>query len=656
MANGAANGTVSLADAADARPRIVVIVGTDIAHDALARRESLALVDAGLDVTILRPGSSGYREETLLGEVRILRVPVVWRHRDEADARRLDPRPAGPQAPVTDLRPAVLRSSGRGRSRRYAARLIRGMAGALRTVKGSLWRRGDRLVSRTGVGVRWRRMLPEVADFELAFGPVLDKLEWDALHAHDIQLVEVARQAAGRRLAAGRAAAVIYDAHEEIAGLPVGGTRTVRERAARISLERECLGDENAVVSVPERHVAAGALDKDPDPWDRHAAALRDLYRRLLGSDRVREPVTVTSLETMTERRQLRHDRASVVGLGPANMAGQAWAWAKALEQHVPGLRTEVMSVDRGSPLVFEADVLVPRARYADDHAWARGYEDHAIETWTHALLEAGRPLFGFRHGRDFTGDVPVLRAVGIEVGLLMHGSEIRNPRRHAGSTPWSPFRDPEEEFTALLQRKWDVLHPLVAAFDGPVFVSTPDLLDDVPRATFLPVVVDVRTWSTAAPVMERPRPVVLHAPSRASLKGTTHVEAAMEPLVAEGLIEYRRIEGLAPADMPSVVAGADIVLDQFSLGSYGVMAVQAMIARRVVVGHLTDGVRRAFPHPVPIVEGPPDQLGEVVRGLIADRRAARAAAEAGRIFALEVHGGARSAQVLIDALGLRGV
>ena len=128
-----------------------------------------------------------------------------------------------------------------------------------------------------------------------------------------------------------------------------------------------------------------------------------------------------------------------------------------------------------------------------------------------------------------------------------------------------------------------------------------------------------------------------------------------MRVLSAEGLVDYRRIEGVAPADMPSHLGQADIVLDQFSLGCYVVLAAQAMAAGSVVVSHVTQEVRSLCPVDLPIVESTPDQLVEVVRGLLIDRDGAVASAQAGRRYAADVHNGERSAQVLTAALGLRG-
>jgi glycosyltransferase involved in cell wall biosynthesis len=864
---------VSGAAESGAPAKIVMMVGNDIAHDTRVLKMGLTLADAGLDVTLLGYASSGHREEMVLGKVRILRVPVIWRMKEAAAARKASHRVPHLQVGLNparrralDLESAVRRreaESGGGRmvqlraqkmrARRFVARARGTVDRRLRNAEGEFWRVLDGATHRVRLGADWRRLLPDMDDYELAFGPVLDTLDWDVLHAHDVHMVGVASRAAARRRAQGRKALWVYDAHEYVSGLSIYGGRTIRKRAAYLDLEREYIRDAHAVVTVtqplaealqqdyrlkrtptvvvnspvlgagtlevdrsvreviglapevplvvysgavssargidtaieallemPEVHLAvvavphtktwaarnlakrafelgvtdrvhmlepvapdqvaafvssadvgilpllhfgshevalanklfeylhgglpllvsdckAGAqfvrehnvgrvhiagdsasfvrelrqlLTELPDvrariaadtelltpyAWDRQEAVLRDLYREILGPDRVHEPTESTSLESVHEGPLVRDDRPSVVGIGPANMAGQAWAWAKAIEEHVPGVRTEVLAVDRGSPLAFPADTIVRAATFARDGAWAQRFEAQALEHWTHALLEAGRPIFGHRHGTAFTGDVPILEAVGIKVGLLLHGSEIRNPRRHAESSPWSPFRDPEEELTAKLQQQWDVLHPLVMAFDGPVFVSTPDLLEDVPDAHLLPVVVDVQHWTTDAPVMERERPVVLHVPSRASIKGSAHVDAAMEPLHASGLITYERLEGVAPDQMPALVAAADIVLDQFSLGSYGVMAVQAMAAGRVVVGHCTDQVRAAFPMELPIVEGPPDRLADVIRGLVADREKAHLIAAAGPAFASEIHGGSRSAEMLRDVLGLHG-
>lgn len=858
------------------RKRVVMMVGNDIAHDTRVLKMGLTLADAGVDVTLLGYASSGVREERMLGNVRILRVPVEWRLRKgfiKARDRRRTPhlgiglRPSSRR--TLDLTASLRRQEAetvgdtearlrarRVAARQFSARIRAGLDRRTARVERKAWRVYDGLQARNPYFVSWRRQLPQIDDYEIAFGPVLDNLEWDVLHAHDVHLVGVASRAVARRRAEGRPAAWVYDAHEYVAGLSIYGARTLRQRAAYLDLEREYIKDAalvitvtqpladqlredhqlaetpavvmnspmlgaadleiprtlreqvglapevplivysggvtpvrgvdtaiDALVHLPDVHLGVVAVPNirmpsaerlairanelgvgrrvhfvDPVPpdevsaflkdadvgllpiqhfgshevalanklfeylhaglpllvsdcrtqaafvrehgvgrvhvagdvssfvteltailrdlpryraavardvelltpfaWDRQEAVLRDVYRRLLGEDQVHEPTVVTPLEGLRERKVERLDRPSHVAFGPANMAGQAWEWAKALERNVPGVRTEVISTDRGGPLSFPADEVVPVQQYAKDWAWAAGFQARALDTWTHALLEAGRPIFGLRNGRDFTGDAAVLRAVGVRVGLILHGSEIRNPARHAHWTAWSPFRDSGDELTARLQGVVDVLSPLVEDFEGPVFVSTPDLLrdvEDVQDVHWLPVVVDVDAWATDRPVLEREVPVVLHAPSRASLKGSAYVDAALGALDEQGLIEYRRVEGRSPQDMPALIADADIVLDQFAIGSYGVMAVQALAAGRVVLGHVMPEVREVVGD-LPVTEAPPDVLEEVVREVIAERDAYRTLAARGVDFVRRTHDGRRSARVLQEALDLRGL
>ncbi|WP_245642988.1 glycosyltransferase [Piscicoccus intestinalis] len=400
----------------------------------------------------------------------------------------------------------------------------------------------------------------------------------------------------------------------------------------------------------------------EPFSWRRQAASLRGLYRDLLGGESsVGSPRSETLLQDVHEEPAWR-DGPPVVGIGPANFAGQGWAWAKALERGVEGLRTRVIKVDRGDVVTFGADDIVDLETFRRDRSWGELLERDAMAEWTHALLEAGRPLFGVRNGKDFEGDLRRLVARGVRVGLIMHGSEIRDPRRHATTTPWSPFTDPGDELTASLQSQRDVLIVKVQAYADqgvPVFVSTPDLLPDVTGSVWLPVVVDTRRWVPGPAVMNGRLPVVVHAPSRAAMKGSAQVDEIVQRLHEGGVVEYRRLRGVPPEQMPEIIADADILLDQFALGSYGVLACEGMAAGRLVLGHVTREVRRsardAAGVELPVVEATPDTIEDVLMELARERDAARVRAAAGREFVEALHDGRRSAGVLVQALHLPG-
>lgn len=336
-----------------------------------------------------------------------------------------------------------------------------------------------------------------------------------------------------------------------------------------------------------------------------------------------------------------------VLGIGPANFAGQGWRWAKAAERAVPGLRTEVFAVDQGV-LTFPADRRI-RRRDLRALSWQLDQQHRVLTSYTHLLAEANRPLFGFLNGEDLRGDLPAVLRAGVVVGLALHGSEVRDPAAHRDRERWSPFREHDELFDQVSEFVART-RELLADFDGPVLVSTPDLLDDVPHGTWLPVVVDTDVPTGAEP-LERDVPVVVHAPSRSRLKGTADIDDVLTALHEQGIVEYRRLGGVPPEQMPATLAAADVVLDQFAIGSYGVLACEAMAAGRVVVGHVRDDVRARVGEPLPIVEATPDDVADVLRELLADRDAARATARAGRDFVRRVHDGRRSGQVLLEEL-----
>ena len=343
-----------------------------------------------------------------------------------------------------------------------------------------------------------------------------------------------------------------------------------------------------------------------------------------------------------------------VVGIGPANFAGQAWAWKQSVERYLDGVSAEVFAV-RAAGLDFPADRLLEAGWYRD-RGWQQAQRNRILNGYTHLIAEAVRPVFGLRYGNTLAADLPVLRTARKPVAILLHGSEIRRPDLHAGRYPHSPFSDPDHELAQVLQPQSVRLGRIVAAFlesgMGPVFVSTPDLLDDVPGGTWLPVVVDDEVWHGDLVPMRRARPVVVHVPSRAKMKGSDLIDPLVQGLADRGLIEYRRFSGIAAADMPALIADADIVLDQFALGSYGVSAVQAMAAGRVTVGHVADHVRARIGVPLPIVEATPVTIVEVLERLVAEPEAARTTAADGVAFARAVHNGRRSAEVLATFLG----
>jgi len=338
--------------------------------------------------------------------------------------------------------------------------------------------------------------------------------------------------------------------------------------------------------------------------------------------------------------------------IGPANEAEQGFQWARAAERSVPGVSAlAMMGFDPGGYGV-QADVVVPTAVYLRSHEWHERFEAY-LRGCTHVIMESAMPLLGRRYRTDVVDEVRALRDAGVRVAMLFHGSDLRLPSQHVRENPWSPFTDPDVP-TVILEEKAMRARAIVAELQVPAFVSTPDLVRYIPHAIWCPVVIDLPRWRVERSAAREPGrvPVVLHAPSNALIKGSHHLDPILRALEAEGLIEYRRVTGLSYSAMKQQYADADIVLDQFLLGSYGVAACEAMAAGCVVIGHVDEPTRRAVIDQtgleVPIVDATLATLDAVLRAVIAEpieTMAERRTQAVGYVGAL--HDGGQSALAL---------
>lgn len=344
--------------------------------------------------------------------------------------------------------------------------------------------------------------------------------------------------------------------------------------------------------------------------------------------------------------------------IAPLNTAGQARQWARAVEREIPHAFAASMAfAAEGNGFAYVADQQVPISRYRWSSEWARNQSDQVVRHYSHVLIESGRAPFGDASGLGIRRQLGQLHAAGLRVGLVFHGSDIRNPTAHAARVPHSPFGGTGWDRAALFELRSRENASLAADLGVPTFVTTPDLLHDLPAARWLPVVVNPDPWVDAAtvPAMTRTRPIVVHAPSVGRFKGSGFVDPVLQRLDAEGVIEYRRASRVPWAEMPALYGGADIVIDQVVMGIYGVAAIEAMHARRLVLahvsGHTRSVVRERAGADVPVVEVRPETLEATIRTLVRERSRIAEIVDAGARFAADVHDGRYSVGVLREFL-----
>ena len=174
--------------------------------------------------------------------------------------------------------------------------------------------------------------------------------------------------------------------------------------------------------------------------------------------------------------------------------------------------------------------------------------------------------------------------------------------------------------------------------------------LDDrrwLPEAEIVLPGIDFSNYPLVPP-SSRTRPLVVHAPSNRSKKGTEDVIRACAALP----VDLEIVEGVTNTEARERYAAADIVIDQLKIGWYGVFAIEAMAMGKPVVCFLHDDALREteqeFKTKVPIVSATPETLEQKLRPLVDSIDLRRSIGASSREYAEKLHDVDRIAEQLI--------
>lgn len=105
--------------------------------------------------------------------------------------------------------------------------------------------------------------------------------------------------------------------------------------------------------------------------------------------------------------------------------------------------------------------------------------------------------------------------------------------------------------------------------------VSTPDLLEFLPDAEWVPFPYNIRDMT---PRHGWNDPIkIVHSPSRREKKGTFHILKAIRELKKDYTIEFELIEGKTNRYVLETMKKSDIVIDQIGPGWYGKVTIEAL-------------------------------------------------------------------------------
>jgi hypothetical protein len=339
------------------------------------------------------------------------------------------------------------------------------------------------------------------------------------------------------------------------------------------------------------------------------------------------------------------------LAIGPANYAGQGFAWAEAVREHlaVPSISfaTNRHIPWRRNMASYQFDVHHRFPHHRLSTVWGKAFRlGRLLRDVTHMAADGFLPLYGRHDTGDLACDLRRVEGRGIRIAMIAHGSDIRDPDAHMARHPFSFYATAPTEWVDRLRRRSRRNRTLAETVGVPLFVSTPDLLLDVPHATWLPLCIDPIRWVTDRPAFSDGVPTVLFVPSQRHppIKGTEVVDPVLRGLAAAGKINYLSPSFVTHDEMPALVRRADVVVDQVMTGSYGVAAVEGMAAGRLVVGFVGTETRALMPENPPIVDAAPSCFTAVIDHILGDPETYAERAAAGPAFVERWHSGRASA------------
>ena len=179
-------------------------------------------------------------------------------------------------------------------------------------------------------------------------------------------------------------------------------------------------------------------------------------------------------------------------------------------------------------------------------------------------------------------------------------------------------------------------------------YVSTPDLLEFVPDAEWLPNPANLDNLRYSEPDIEGPLKI-LHAPTNRQVKNTEAVLSAISNLDEEGLdIQFTLVENSQHSELLEQISSHDLIIDWLNpeFGIYGVFSIESMALGRPVICSLTDSLYDKYN--LPVVSIQPDDLTSKITEFYNNRKLLVEGGKAGHDFVQKYHNPVESAKKVL--------
>lgn len=240
--------------------------------------------------------------------------------------------------------------------------------------------------------------------------------------------------------------------------------------------------------------------------------------------------------------------------------------------------------------------------------------------------------------------DLPILRLLNKKIIFHYYGSEVRIIEELKRVNPYfkllgvdgknNPKMDKRKEMKIKWQAFWasyaiaprDCYYFISQIYDEKKILElwSANILDDN-----LKKLIDEKI------VSQNEIPMIIHCPTNQLTKGTSYVDQALENLKAKGYnFTYKAIEGMERDELHTFIQEkADIVIDQFLVGSFGNLAIETLALGKISICYLNEELCLQFTKDCPIVNATIETLESELEKLIDDVNLRSSISEKGPVF-----------------------
>lgn len=141
----------------------------------------------------------------------------------------------------------------------------------------------------------------------------------------------------------------------------------------------------------------------------------------------------------------------------------------------------------------------------------------------------------------------------------------------------------------------------------------------------------------------------IVHAPTSPEIKGTDSVLKAVEELKNKYTFNFKLVQGISHSEARKIYEEADIIIDQLRIGTYGLLAIEAMAMGKTVLCYISDSMKDQYPKELPIISASPDDLKEKLEDLIRNKDSLEEISKNSRAFVEKYHDSKIIAKELIN-------